>query len=274
MIVNEKGRFITQRQEAKLAHIEPSLPSSVVSGEEILPPEGMLTLVAPSMPPLHVPLDASAHKDHIPAAVWEWAGEALDCGDAAAAWLSKYLGRTCRLTRFDLGNAKRPTDAMYADGFETAFSDGFPFLVISQESLDKLNEHNRQQQLEELPINRFRPSIYVSGCEPFEEDTWQSFTVGREMERVFKGVKACARCKVTRTNQVTLEVGEEPLKILSTFREGSALGLHQRHKNAVFFGMNVICQVPAGSTEPSVVRVGEKINVLQRAASLATLMPN
>lgn len=274
MVVNEKGRFVTQRQEPRLAHLEPSLPPSVAAGEATVPPGATMTLNAPSMPPLEVPLDARAHKRRLPAVVWEWAGEALDCGEEAAAWLTKYLGRTCRLARFDLDKAKRPTDAMYADGYETAFSDGFPFLVISEESLVKLNEHNREQQLEELPIDRFRPSIYVSGCEPFEEDTWQKFTVGREVERVFMGVKACARCKVTRTNQVTLEVGEEPHKILTTFREGSLLGLHQRHKNSVFFGMNVICQAPAGSAVTSLVSVGEKVTTLQRADSLASLMPN
>lgn len=32
--------------------------------------------------------------------VWEWEGEARDEGEAAAAWLSKFLGKPCRLARY------------------------------------------------------------------------------------------------------------------------------------------------------------------------------
>lgn len=32
--------------------------------------------------------------------VWEWEGEARDEGDGVAAWLSKFLGKSCRLARY------------------------------------------------------------------------------------------------------------------------------------------------------------------------------
>lgn len=35
--------------------------------------------------------------------MWEWAGQALDEGDDAAAWFSDYLNRPCRLVRFAPG---------------------------------------------------------------------------------------------------------------------------------------------------------------------------
>ncbi|MCI25438.1 MOSC domain-containing protein 2 mitochondrial-like, partial [Trifolium medium] len=52
---------------------------------------------------------------------------------------------------------------------QTFFSDGYPFLLVSQESLDALNK-----LLEEpIPMNRFRPNILVEGCEPYSEDLWR-----------------------------------------------------------------------------------------------------
>lgn len=39
----------------------------------------------------------------VEASVWEWAGQALDEGNDAAAWFSDYLDRPCRLVRFAPG---------------------------------------------------------------------------------------------------------------------------------------------------------------------------
>lgn len=35
--------------------------------------------------------------------VWEWSGSALDEGDEASRWFSKYLGKPSRLVRFNEG---------------------------------------------------------------------------------------------------------------------------------------------------------------------------
>lgn len=37
--------------------------------------------------------------------VWEWSGSALDEGDEASQWFSNYLGKPCRLVRFNSGRA-------------------------------------------------------------------------------------------------------------------------------------------------------------------------
>eukprot|EP01018_Ginkgo_biloba_P029384 Gb_08141 [translate_table: standard] len=83
----------------------------------------------------------------------------------------------------------RTTDADYARGYKTMFSDEFPFLVISQGSLDALNK----QLKEPLSINRFRPNIFIESCEPFAEDLWRTLRINGF---TFHGVKLCARCKV------------------------------------------------------------------------------
>ncbi len=38
-------------------------------------------------------------------------------------------------------------------------------------------------------------SIFIEGCEPWAEDTWDTFTIGKY---TFHGVKLSARCKVTK----------------------------------------------------------------------------
>ena len=35
--------------------------------------------------------------------IWEWSGSALDEGDKASKWFSDYLGKLCRLVRFNTG---------------------------------------------------------------------------------------------------------------------------------------------------------------------------
>lgn len=36
--------------------------------------------------------------------IFEWSGSALDEGNEAAEWFSNYLGKPCRLVRFNEGN--------------------------------------------------------------------------------------------------------------------------------------------------------------------------
>lgn len=68
-----------------------------------------------------------------------------DEGDAAAEWFSKYLGLPCRLLRYagqagaagmpadDPTGTRRQVDTEWAPaGAETAFADGFPFLLANE----------------------------------------------------------------------------------------------------------------------------------------------
>ena len=72
--------------------------------------------------------------------VWKFTGRGIDCGDAAAAWVAKYLETPLRLVRFD-PSVPRDCSAEWTPGTRavTEFSDGFPILVISRASLADLN---------------------------------------------------------------------------------------------------------------------------------------
>ncbi|KAF3663924.1 putative MOSC domain-containing protein 2, mitochondrial-like isoform X2 [Capsicum annuum] len=97
---------------------------------------------APGMDVLKVPLVEPSEVAH-GVSVWEWSGSALDEGDEASKWFSKYLGKPSRLVRFNEGaniswpevdpvSQSRPTDPNYAPGYKIKFNDAYPFLLTSQ----------------------------------------------------------------------------------------------------------------------------------------------
>jgi hypothetical protein len=120
------------------------------------------------------------------------------------------------------------------------FADGFPFLLISEESLGDLNS----RLADPLPMNRFRPNLVVTGGEPYAEDGWGSIEIGGVRLRV---VKPCDRCLVTTTDQATGERGKEPLRTLATYRKVG---------NEVMFGQNVVHENTGRLRVGDVVTIG------------------
>ena len=79
-------------------------------------------------------------------------------------------------------------------------------------------------------MNRFRPNLVISNCEPYEEDRWKRIRIG---DIVFHHVRACTRCIVTNVDQERAEKGPEPMKTLATFRKaegGVIFGQHLIHE--------------------------------------------
>ncbi|KAH7301033.1 hypothetical protein KP509_23G008900 [Ceratopteris richardii] len=268
MIINSRGKAITQRNEPRLALVDVELPREVLTERSCcLPPDAALSLSAPGMEILRVPLSSVVQRSKVPeASVWEWTGSALDEGREASEWLTRYLGKAARLVRFDLDNEVRAVDARYAPGYFTAFSDGFPILVISQSSLETLNEKLSVP----LPIGRFRPNILVQGCEPFGEDLWETFTIS---DVKFHGVKLCSRCKVPTIDTETAEEGFEPLRTLGTFRAGKSFSL-SKATGSVFFGQNVVCEETRDALHHKSLSicVGANIKVLNKYPSITESM--
>lgn len=112
MVVGPRGRFITQRQQASLALVAVAIdPPELLQGAELgAHPDAALVLTAPGLPELCVPLAVGAERKLVPASVWDWSGLAVDEGDAAAAWFTRYLGAEARLVRYagEGRSAERP----------------------------------------------------------------------------------------------------------------------------------------------------------------------
>ena len=212
MIVTPEGEFLTQRQIAKLALINPVLN------------DGILTLSAPNMDSIQIAIRTSGHSWSVN--IWKSKGvQAIDQGEEAVEWLSDFLDTSVRLVHIADGY-KRLVNQEYAVNADdhTGFADGYPILIISEESLQDLNSRLETP----VPMNRFRPSIVVKGCEPYAEDTWNRIQIGDVKLAI---VKPCARCEVTTIDKETLERRKEPLK---------TLGKYRKHALGAIFGQNVI----------------------------------
>ena len=91
---------------------------------------------------------------------------------------------------------------------------------------------------EPVPMNRFRPNVTVSGCEPFDEDDWGSILIGGGSGGGSGGaggegsggvpcdfVKPCSRCTITTVDQSTGKFDQgQPLTTLGVIRSGAACG--------------------------------------------------
>lgn len=239
MIVDENGVFLTQRSHPKMALVSPRIKLET------------LELQAPGMLRLEIPLGLP-DPDTAPTIdveVWGTKVKAYDCDETTAAWFSNAIGTKCRLARFH-PHAKRLASAKWTGDIEapTLFSDGFPVLVISQASLDDLNEKLTAQSRAALPMNRFRPNIVIDGIGAFEEDYTAELDFG---DSALKPVKPCARCTVPSVDQATAEVGPDPLDILRTYR------VDPKVDGGITFGMNAILV----KGENQVLRVGQEVDV-------------
>jgi len=247
IVEEESGNFLTQRTNPKMALIEPSLPTDS-STELVLKAEGM--------PDLAVPIIKRDRRAEMDVFVWQCRIIGVDQGDKAAEWVTKFLDseEPLRLVRFH-EDFVRPTNPAFAKGYQTGFSDGYPFLLASEGSLEavaeKLQEH--------IDMIQFRPNIVVKGCTPFAEDSWSKIKVG---DLAMKIVKPCDRCKVPNINPLTGTLGElKVTEALQTFRTGKQLDLKETSWNsAVFFGQNVVHENVSGK-----ISVGDKVKIYKKA---------
>lgn len=211
MLVDKSGEFLSQRRYPRMA-----LARARIEGER-------LVVDASGMPALELPLRPEPGAT-VPVSVWGDEVEAASCGGDADHWFARFLGASCRLVHMS-DETERIVDPEYARaGDRVGFADGFPFLVLSQASLDDLNARLETP----LPVNRFRPNIVVAGCVPYEEDRWRRVRVG---DVGFRVVKPCSRCAITTVDQGSGEKGKEPLRTLATYRKAG---------DKVFFGQNAI----------------------------------
>lgn len=230
MVIDEDGYFLTQRQLSRMALIRP----------EINEAEGVLKLNAPDMLELVVKLNSEGQ--NLLATVWDDTCAALDEGDEASHWFTQFLGIKSRLVKF-AADYVRKVDQKYAkrQDDQVGFADGFPFLLIGEASLADLND----RLSEELPMNRFRPNIVLSGAEAFAEDTWKKIGINGIQ---FDVVKPCARCVITTVNQNTGVASAEPLKTLAGFR---------RRDGKVLFGQNL------AHASQGTIAIGDSVDILE-----------
>ena len=238
MVVDPEGNLLTQREYPVMALIVPQVAGEVL---EVRAPGAALTLPISSTSLDHAPtLDVR---------VWDDFVQAWDCGSEAAAWFTGVLGTPCRLVRFH-AQGKRLASAKWTGerAVPTLFADGFPMLVVSEASLEDLNQKLLAQGREALPMNRFRPNVVIDGIEAFEEDYAATIQIGAAC---LQPVKPCARCPMPSVDQATGSFGPDPLDILQSYRANPLVD------GGITFGMNAILL----EGEHTLLRVGMEATV-------------
>ena len=211
MIIDNNRHFLSQRAVPEMALIKTALSDK------------NLILSAPNMENLTLPL-APVDGQIINSTIWHDQCETRSVSTEADQWLSNFLKRDCRLV-YQPDEVIRPVDPHYANpNDKVTFSDGFPFLIISENSLVALNN---EMQLN-LPMTRFRPNLVISGCPGYAEDSWREIGINTID---FRLPKPCSRCSVPTIDPETAQTGKEPLVTLNRTR---------KWQNKVYFGQNAL----------------------------------
>lgn len=242
MLVGSKGQFLSQRVHPKLALVQTHIE------------DGSLTVTAPDMNELTIPLERDPDAEVIPITLFKKPGTGTDQGTDASGYFSEYLGRGARLLRIEQPRLVKPECRVDGASERTGFADGFPLQLTSTNSLAELNEHIEQP----ITIDRFRSNITVEGAPAYDEDYWREILIGKL--RAF-AVRASARCPIPNIDQ---QIGNLPKERRVT----SALRATRQAVDPIsgevgeFFGQNIVHVFQPGTT----VKVGDKILVVERAS--------
>ncbi|MBT8143834.1 MAG: MOSC N-terminal beta barrel domain-containing protein [Gammaproteobacteria bacterium] len=152
--------------------------------------------------------------------IWKDTVSAQHCPAAVDTWFSDYLGIEAHC--FYMGAASsRPARG----GGEVSFADAAPLMLLSQASIDALNERLDQP----VEVRNFRPNLLVSNTGAHAEDEWRRFTIGAAE---FEFMWPCSRCVLTTVDPDTgsKRADRQPLATLFEYR---------KEGNDALFGINV-----------------------------------
>ncbi|RXJ71594.1 flavodoxin [Veronia nyctiphanis] len=227
MIAETSGKMLTGRTSVEIPQITITLQ-----------PDG-LTFTHPTMSPLILKYSTFA-MDTFKTGVWDDEFEGFTTTSTADAWLSHLIGKSVKLL---YTGEKSPRHGSKAK-VDVSFADAFPLLLISEASLEALND----RAPEPVSMSQFRTNLVVKGTKPFEEDSWAKIKIG-QVE--FKVDCPCSRCVFT-----TLDVDAgiyhpkgEPITTLSKFRTDG--------DGNVNFGMNIV------ALNEGVISADDDIEVLE-----------
>ena len=234
MLIDENRNFLTQRNFPRMATINVE-----ISEEGLLVSQNRDEITIPFNPETDETASVKIWSSRCRAKVYE---------KATNDWFSDVLRANCKLVLMP-EETRRKVNYFYAvhKGDMVSFADGYPFLLIGEDSLKDLNARLETP----IPMNRFRPNFVVSGADAFAEDDWKKIKIGA---CVFHVVKPCGRCVITTIDQTSGEKqASEPLKTLSSYR------IPKRSvKKKILFGQNLIAE-KAGAT----IKIGDKIEIIE-----------
>ncbi|KAI4455176.1 molybdopterin cofactor sulfurase mosc [Holotrichia oblita] len=184
---------------------------------------GDLVFTAPEQNPLIMKFPNPENKPVIITMDNKAPAETLDCGDAAATWLSQYILNKPSGIRLGYYRSqfKRNIKSQYPEyvgvynnmRLQSAgiYTNLTSYHLINQRSIDALNK-----SLEEpTSANNFRPNIIVESenLEAYSEENWDWIKIG---DVVLRLIRPCTRCAMTTVHpeRAVYSKQREPLKSL------------------------------------------------------------
>ena len=215
MLVDARGRFLSQRSLARMALLEVECTDA---GLRLRFDGASVEATQPD------PVG-----ERVLATVWNDSVATVLADAAVNDWLSAALGQPIRLVYYP-DDALRGVDPDYAPpGQLVSFADGFPLLLVTEAALTALN----QRLPTPVPMDRFRPNLVIAGAAAHAEDGWQQIRIG---DAIVDLVKPCSRCAVPGIDQQTAERDPHINRALADYR---------RRDGVIFFGMNAIAAAGA-----------------------------
>lgn len=234
MLVDETNKFITQREFPKMAIISVEITKNNL-------------VVSSNGKGLEIPFETNS-EETASVKIWSSRSRAKVYRREINRWFSDVLQTECKLVLMPAETVRKVNYFYAVHKTDTvSFADGYPVLLIGEESLTDLNSRLKTPVL----MNRFRPNLVVSGADAFAEDGWKQIKIGNA---VFHVVKPCGRCVMTTIEQESGEKqGTEPLKTLASYR------IPKRSiKRKILFGQNLIAE-NAGA----ILNLGDKVEIIE-----------
>ncbi|XP_044731243.1 mitochondrial amidoxime-reducing component 1-like [Chrysoperla carnea] len=247
MVVNLEGEFVTARQIPKMVLIQPEIVGNT------------LTLKGPGMIDAVIDLER-IHKQIVKhAVVWGDRVRAIDCGEEAARWISRYLISDDLGFRLVFYPEEEPRVTHRTKSYfpkllpsdNGPLCDSTSYMLMTESSVTDLNDRTKRS----TPIQQFRPNFVVKGTQPYEEDNWDYVKIGSDA--IFRNVRPCTRCVFTTIDPETgvKDSGSEPLKTLRSYRQVEDPEIAKGEKYAPKLGIHL------GLRVPGVVKLGDPIYI-------------
>lgn len=231
MLVDAAGRFVSQREDGRLAMISAEVCNG---GLRLSWPGGKMT-VAPPLPAA----------PRFAAVIWR---DSLQLPMVDAPGLSAFLDFGVRLAHLPEDCIRHANPAWAGPDAPVSLADAHPVLIATTGSLAALGAAAGAN----LPMSRFRPNIVID-APAWSETRWRRLRIGAvELELV----KPSDRCIVTTTDQLSGErMGKEPLASLARIRRSADPRIQ-----GVLFGENAVPR------RTGVIKLGDAVSVLESGA--------
>ena len=237
MVVNENGRFVTQRQLPELGQISARLT------------QGVLALSHPTKGKIEIPANNAGQI--APVSVWKDECEGVLTNACVGQWLTKTCGSASPLQLVQFApQFKRPPQQQRFGKHSALFADAAPYLLASTASLKALNERLKTYGEPTVEMIRFRPNLVFSGLPAFAEHTIT--TLQHEPSGAwFELVDHCQRCSIITIDPATAI----PHRAQSPFKTLASLNPMPNNAKAPAFGVNSVLK--EASPEGVVIKVGD-----------------